>query len=301
MKTNFLIVACALTAAVFSHATEIDAEAQRLIGLETADLAAKSLPAEVAAYGSVLSPAPLIDLFRQIDAARTALEISKQTSDRAEKLFSAGELVPRKDVEAAKAQIMRDQAAIQVLEDRLILEWGPSFSKLLALERTRLLEDLLVGKMAIVRLSVARSEVLHGTPLAARLHAFGQELKSIRSTSVAPATVVDPAFQSRGFLCLIATPEAPLAIGLALTGALELEAEPRAGVVVPASAVVFYLGKTWVYQKGDADEFERIEIPTDTPVEGGWFLAGHVLEPHPVVTQGAQSILSKETSSTVEK
>lgn len=301
MKTNLLIVACALTAAVFSQAAEINAEAQRLIGLETAVLAAKSLPPQVAAYGSVLSPAPLIDLFRQIDASKAAAEISKQTSDRAEKLFSSGELVPRKDVEAAQAQLTRDQAAIQVLEDRLILEWGPSFSKLLAPEWTRLLEDLLYGKMAIVRLSVARSESLNGAPLAASLHAFGQELKPIRSTSVTPATVVDPAFQSRGFLCLIATPEAPLAMGLTLTGALELAGEPRVGKVVPSSAVVFYLGKTWIYQKGDADEFERIEIPTDTPVDGGWFLAGGIPEPHPVVTRGAQLILSKETAGTLEK
>ena len=301
MKTNFLIVACALTVAAFSRATEIDSEAQRLIGLKTADLAAKSLPPQVAAYGRVLSPAPLIDLFRQIDAARTAVDISKQTSDRAEKLFSAGELVPRKDVESAKAQITRDQAAIQMLEDRLILEWGPSFSKLVAPERTQLLENLLVGKTAIVRLSVARSEMLQGVPLAASLHAFGQELNPIRSTSFTPATVVDPAFQSRGFLCLVETPEAPLAMGLSLTGALELEGKPRAGLLVPASAVVYYLGKTWVYQKADADEFERIEIPADTPVDGGWFLAGDVLEPRPVVIQAAQAILSKETSSTVEK
>lgn len=301
MKTNFLFVAYIITAAAFSHATEIDAEAQRLIGLETADLAAKSLPSQVAAYGNVLSPAALIDLFRQIDAARTALEISKQTSDRAEKLFSSGELVARKDLEAAQAQLMRDRVAIQVIEDRLILEWGPSFSKLVAPERTKLLDELLSGKMAIVRLSVARSEKLHGVPLAASLHTFGQELKPIRSTSVTPATVVDPAFQARGFLCLVQTPEVPLAIGLSLTGALELGGEPHAGVLVPASAVVFYLGKTWVYQKGDTNEFERIEIAIDAPVDGGWFLASNVLEPHPVVTQGAQAILSKETSSTVEK
>ena len=301
MKTNILIVACAVIAAGFTDATEVNAEAQRLIGLETADLAAKSLPPQVAAYGSVLSPAPLIDLFRQIEAARTAAEISKQTSERAEKLFSAGELVARKDLEAAQAQLMRDQVAIQVIEDRLILEWGASFSKLVSPERTRLLENLLHGKMAIVRLSVARSEMLHGVPLAASLHAFGQELKPIRSTSITPATMIDPAFQARGFLCLIETSDAALAIGLTLTGTLELAGESRAGVVVPPSAVVYYLGKTWIYQKADADEFERIEISTDTPADGGWFLASGVLAPHPVVTHGAQSILSQETSSTEEK
>ena len=301
MKTNILIVAGAVIAAGFTDATEVNAEAQRLIGLETADLAAKSLPPQVAAYGSVLSPAPLIDLFRQIEAAKAAAEISKQTSDRAEKLFSSGELVARKDLEAAQAQLMRDQVAIQVIEDRLILEWGPSFSKLLTPERTRLREDLLNGKTAIVRLSVARSEMLNSAPLTASLHAFGQELKPIRATSITPATMLDPAFQARGFLCLIETSDVPLAIGLTLTGTLELTGEPRAGVVVPPSAVVYCLGKTWIYQKAETDEFERIEIPTDTPADGGWFLASGVLAPHPVVTHGAQSILSQETSSKEEK
>ena len=301
MKTNFLIVVCAFTVAIFSQATEIDAQAQRLMGLETAALAAKSLPPRVAAYGSVLSPAPLIELFRQTEAAKTALEISKQISDRMEKLFSAGELVPRKEVEAAQAQLTRDQAAIQVLEDRLILEWGVSFSKLAAAERANLLGDLLGGRIAIVRLSVSRSEKVHGAPLAASLHAFGQELKPIRSTSVIAATGIDPVFQSRGFLCLIQTGEAPLAIGLVLTGVLELEGEPRAGVVVPSSAVVFYLGKAWIYQKADADQFKRIEISTDTPMDESWFLAGDILGPNPVVIRGAQSILSKETTGTVEE
>ena len=74
MKTNFLIVVCAFTVAIFSQATEIDAQAQRLMGLETAALAAKSLPPRVAAYGSVLSPAPLIELFRQTEAAKTRSE-----------------------------------------------------------------------------------------------------------------------------------------------------------------------------------------------------------------------------------
>ena len=295
MKTKLLLPVIALIAGEFSRAAGLEPEAQRLLGIETADLAAKSLPPEVAVYGSVLSPAPVIDLFRQIEAARAALEISKESLDRVRKLFASGELVARKDVQAAQAQQAQDQTALQGLEDRLVLEWGPRFSKMTAAERTALLEDLLAGRVALIRLSVSRGEHLEAAPLAARLHSFGHERSPVRCTAMMPAPAIDPAFQAQALLGLLETPAAPLAAGLTLTGALELKGEPRAGVFVPQDAVVFYLGKAWIYQKEGGDKFERVEIPVDSPVEGGWFVAGDAVEDHPVVTKGAQSLLSKET------
>ncbi|GAA5126254.1 hypothetical protein JIN84_15275 [Luteolibacter yonseiensis] len=301
MKTKILTSFFVLLTGPPACATEIDAEAQHLIGLETAEPAARSLPPEVAAYGTVLSPAPLIDLFRQIDAAKAALEISQQTSDRVEKLFASGELVARKDVEAAQAQLVRDRASMRTLEDRLVLEWGPRFSKLAATDRATLLGDLLEGRMAIARLSVARSETVTGIPLAANLHVFGREMKPIRCTSISPATTMDPAFLSQGFFGVMETPDTPLAIGLTLTGSLEIRGEPRSGIKIPQAAVVFYLGKAWVYQGGGDGTFKRVEIPTDEPVDDGWFLSNGVIPPHPVVTKGAQSILSKETAGPAEE
>ena len=295
MKTKLLIPIFALAAGVFSKAAEIDAETQKLLGIETAALAAKSLPPEIAVYGSVLSPAPLIDLFRQIAAARAAGVVSKESLERVEKLFTSGELVARKEVQAAQAQVALDQVVIQGLEDRLALEWGQRFSKLSPADRTGLLADLLAFRQSLIRLSVPRGESPAIAPLAASLHTFGKERKPLRCTAISPAPAIDPAFQSQAYLGLIDTPVAPLAAGLALTGVLELEGKPRAGIFVPQDSVVFYLGKAWIYQKADGDEFERVEIPVDAPVEGGWFVAGDVLEPHPAVTQGAQALLSKET------
>lgn len=299
MKTKLLIPILSLIAGGFSRAVEVDAEARRLLGIETAELAAKSLPPEVAAYGSVLSPAPLVDLFRQIAAASAALEVTNTSLERVEKLFASGELVARKDVQAAQAQQARDQLAIQGLEDRLQLEWGQRFSKLSPPERTKLLEDLLAGRQTLIRLSVSRGESPATAPVAASLHTFGRERKPIRCTSISPAPAIDPAFQSQAFLGLIDTPAAPLAAGLVLTGAIELEGKPRDGIFIPQDAVVFYLGKAWIYQQEDGDKFERVEIPVDTPVEGGWFMAGGVLEPHPAVIKGVQSLLSQETLAPV--
>ena len=301
MKTNIPTFATAVLAGVLSlavqaGAAEIGAEAQKLLGIETAEPAVKSLPPEVAAYGSVLSPAPLIELFRQLEAAQAALAISKESLDRAEKLFASGELVARKDVQAAQALHAQEQAKLRGLEDRLILEWGALVSKLAPAERTKLLDELLASRQTLIRLSVSRGEVVAGAPLAARLHTPGQELAPLRCTVIVPAPATDPAFQSRAYFGLLDTATAPLAVGLTLTGVLELAGEARAGRFIPQGAVVFYLGKAWVYQKSGDDKFERLAIPTDTPVAGGWFVAGGLpAAPEQIVTQGAQALLSRET------
>ncbi len=296
MKTKLFISIAALLAGGLSYAMEVDAEAQRLLGLQTAPLAEKTLPSEVPVYGSVLSPAPLIDLFRQIVAAQAVITISQESVDRVDKLFASGELVARKDVLAAQAQLSQDKVLLQGLEDRLILEWGQSFSKMSAPDRVKLLDDLLLGHQALIRLSVSRGDNFEAMPLAARLHTFGKELSPLRCEQIMPAPAIDPAFQGRAFLGMIQTPTSPLAAGLTLTGTFELKsAEPIAGKFIPQSTVVFYLGKAWIYQKSGDDKFERVEIPTDQPIDGGWFVKLDLLKAEEVVTQGAQALLSKET------
>ena len=296
MKIKLLIPAIALLAAGFSRALEVNAEAQRLLGLQTAPLANKTLPPEVPVYGSVLPPAPLIDLFRQITAAQAVIEISRETVERDEKLFASGELIARKDVLAAQAQLAQDKVLLQALEDRLILEWGPAFSKLSAADRAKQLEDLLLGRQALARLAVPRGEPSEALPVAARLHFPGNELAPIRCERIMPFPAIDPAFQGQTFFGLVDTPAAPLPSGLTLTGALELKSDKvLTGSLVPQDTVVFYLGKAWIYLKSGDDEFERLEISTQTPIEGGWFVKFDRPTPMEVVTVGAQSLLSKET------
>ncbi len=300
MKNKML--ACVLVALVgHAKATEITEDAQKLLDFETAELAARSLPPEVAVFGSVLAPAPLVDLIRQTDTAQAALGISQESLDRAEKLFAAGELVARKDVQAARAQQMVDQAALRALEDRLALEWGPWFAGKSAAERDALAEDLLAGRVGIVRLTVPRDGAAGMNPQAVRLHAFAQDTSIIRSDVIFPALAVDAAFQAPTFLALVKTPETPLPVGLLLEGRLVLPGIPREGFLVPAGAVVFHQGKGLIYQKSGATEFERVEVSLDTAVEGGWFLGGEGEKPNNVVVNGAQAILSQETLGPAEK
>lgn len=283
------------------RATEVSEDAQKLSGIRTAALAEISLPPSTAVFGTVLSPAAVVDLIRQTDMARAALEVSQETQDRAEKLFTSGELVPRKDVQAARAQVALDKAALLGLEDRLTLEWGPWFSGKSIEDRDKLIAQFLAGKQSLVRLSVPRAAAAPAKPTGVRLHAFGEKATVLRSQVIVPAQSVDPVFQGLSFIAVLDGEDAPLAVGLSLTGELELEGKSRAGLLVPGEAVVFYLGKAWVYQKSAATDFERVEIPMDSPVAGGWFVKADAEIPREVVISGVQSILSQETLGPAEE
>lgn len=299
MKTlGFLnrLSAAALCAS-FSHAAEfkVEAEVQKLLDLETKEPAATFLPPETTAYASVIAPAPLIELFRQSEAAQAAIEVTKQSVERAERLFSSGELVARKDLDALHAQSTQDAAAKQLIEDKIALEWGARFSMMADVDRGKLIKTLLAGEEAMLKVSLSRGSEAVTSPVAARLYAEGREQAPVRCTTLSPAASVDPVFQGQAFIGEIENRDHTLVSGLNLSGVMELPGEKREGFLIPQSAVVFHLGKAWAYRKAGEEEFERLEIPIDTPLAGGWFVAKDAIADGELVTQGAQALLSKET------
>ena len=74
------------------------------------------------------------------------------------------------------------------------------------------------------------------------------------------------------------------------------------GVRIPASAVVWWEGKAWIYRQQQEGEFERIEIPTGHAVPDGWFVAkgaNGLSDADRVVVTGAQLLLSEELRSQI--
>jgi len=294
---RFLIQLSTVILCASSHAAElkVEAEVKKLLDLQTKEPAAISLPPETTAWASVIAPAPLIELFRQSEAAQAAIDVTKQSVERAEKLFDSGELVARKDLDALHAQSTQDAASRQVIEDRIALEWGSRFSTMNDVDRKKFIKSLLAGEEALLKISLSRGAEPVTSPVAVRLHAEGREQSPVRCTTLSPASSVDPVFQGQAFIGEIENKDHTLVSGLNLTGVMELTGEAREGLLIPQSAVVFHLGKAWAYRKAGEEDFERLEIPIDSPVTGGWFVAKDTIEDGELVTQGAQALLSKET------
>ncbi|MEI9900506.1 MAG: efflux RND transporter periplasmic adaptor subunit [Hyphomicrobium sp.] len=78
--------------------------------------------------------------------------------------------------------------------------------------------------------------------------------------------------------------------------------KPVDGMIVPASAVVWWAGRAWVYRRTD-DTFTRYEIPVDMPGEqdGGFVVPASLFADNPnVVGAGAQMLLSEEFRSQIQ-
>jgi len=63
---------------------------------------------------------------------------------------------------------------------------------------------------------------------------------------------------------------------------------------VPRSAVIRVGGSAWVYVKTAEEKLTRRPVPLDTPTPEGWFVAQGLKPGDPIVTRGAQSVLSEE-------
>lgn len=300
MKTPFtrsLAILLSVPCCATLQALEIDPSAQERIGLQTAKLEECEIAPSTPVFGTVLSPASLVDLLRQRETARSMTDLSKQALTRAEKLFTSGELVARKDVEAARAQQIQAEALVSSLDDRITLEWGSSFASMSTTEQADFISGLLARKRFLVRLALPGREGLAAMPAGASFHPGSSSGKPFHTTLLHQATAADPAFQSTAFLAVFESSDsvpAP-APGIAARGNLELSGDVRHGLLVPEKAVIFFQGRAWIYcMHASKNEFQRIEVPIDRPVTGGWCVEKQTIGDDPVVVTGAQILLSEE-------
>lgn len=265
----------------------IDAKTRARLGIVTADLAAMDLPPSVPSFATVLDPAPLVALLRQAESAKETVSFSQRALDRAEKLFTEGNLVPQKTVEAARAQLLTDKAARQAILDSILAAYGEASS---SIEKP---EDLLLSKKVLVRISTQTS------PAAAPIAVSILTKPPLTSKSLTRAPVADPVFQNISWLAIVEGGK--LVPGMNLPAILTLPGEPEKGHLLPASAVVWHLGIAWVFHEKEEGEFERIQAPDQRPVAGGWFVSVGDFPTAAIVTTGAQLLLSSEISRPEEE
>lgn len=277
----------------------LDSKAQELIGLQTATLAAASLPPEIKAYGRVLDSATLVSLQNEVLAARAALTASQRDYERLKQL-SAGDNASARALEAAEAQMKRDQSALATAGAQLVAASGKSA----AVAPPVFYQALARQENVLVRLDLPAGELPGEPPVAARITLPGTEAGGQAGFVVAQflgrAATTDPQVQGAGFLFVATNAPASLAPGLAVVGFLQLPGEPAAGVIVPAAAVVWSEEHSWFYTQTGETNFVRQEIVLDQPVTGGWFVTNGVAPGDKVVVTGAQTLLSEEHKTEIK-
>ena len=277
---------------------KLEKDKWKALGVEMAEPEKAELKPQRVAFGRVMDPVPLVTLDGDLASAEAALSASRAEYERTQSLQKAGEGISRKVAETAEAQFRADEIKADGLRRRTRLEWGATFSALETAERRSLVEQLVRGDAALVRVDLLPGDALAELPVSARLSVLGREAEMIGTKNITPATDTDAKTQAQGFVLRVEKPAFALRPGMALTAWLELAKPPQQGFALPRSSVLRHDGATWFFVQAEGEKFMRKPVTLVAPLDGekGWFVAenGGIKADDLIVETGAQALLSEE-------
>jgi hypothetical protein len=316
----------------------LDEATQTRSGVVTSPLKPMTYKKELKAYGTVLDLQPLSDLHKalldsrknladlrnnfgvataQAEKAKVSLDASRKEYERlaalhkddrnvSDKALQAGEVTWRSEdanvrasqqgLNSAQEALHTGEQSLGVLQDSARQQWGNVIAGWLfegspAFERLRQRLDLLV------QITLPSDVRIPSPPDSVRVHAGSGTIVTARLVSPSPKT--DPKIQGMSFFYL-APSQKDILQGMDVRAYLPV-GQTLQGLFIPASAAVWWQGKTWAYVQKDLTHFVRREISTEMPVQGGWFIPKGFSAEDRIVTEGAELILSEEFRSQIEK
>jgi hypothetical protein len=284
----------------------LDAAAVARAGIRTQAVVRAAMPQAELAFATVVDVQPLAQraaaiaaAMAQAQAAQAKLEASRAEAQRSRELFAQDQAVSASQMQSAQAAFLADQAALsatqaQVRSDRANarLEWGPVLGD--ALPAAGSAGDGAVGGV-LADLLARRQVLLQVVTSAGRVPALGEVLDDQGSAAPAhylsAAPRADARLAGRGYF--YAAPVRPWLVPgssarIRLPTGRSLDAAR-----VPASSLVWWQGRAWIFVRIPGGDFERREVPADGQ-EGADELAVDLAGGTEVVVQGAQVLLSEE-------
>jgi hypothetical protein len=287
----------------------IDAATQRLGGITVVALQSAAYDEPLRAYGTVLDLQELTDLSNgyanaraQLQTAKAKLSASRTAYERAETLYKNRQIISAAQYQADEATFRVDDAAAGAAESQVrtiastaLQSWGPVLARALE-EHSPMLVRLIGHEAVLLQVTLPPRASLAKPPTTAFI--LGDDGSRNQIQFVSPATRADPSIQGVSLFYL-----APATTGL-LAGmkVIVFLAEGKAidGMVVPASSVVWWQGRAWIYLRTGPQTFTRHEMPTDVPAADGGYVVSGLPTRAELVTQGAQLLLSEELRARIQ-
>jgi len=291
-----LLIGALLAARPTLAEVTISAGDQARLGVATRKLVATRHSTETDAFAKVLDPEPLVQLDSDLATAEAAATASAAEAARSKALHGDNASISAKDTEAAVAQARQDALKVDILRQRLGLEWGPGIARLGEAARGRLVHALSAGTVALVHVDTHNNEGQAG----AKYVKVDIGDDSVRGTVIGPARAAEPRLQSSGLIVQVAGHSAIL-LSVGLTQSAHIESTTaEAGVMIPREAVIRYRGLDWAYVRTGPSGFERRLIDGPVPESDGFFVAHGFAGGDEVVVSGATALFAAEQSPPVK-
>jgi hypothetical protein len=280
----------------------LDTSTQTRLGLTVATLTSTITRAQATLPAVVLSIQDLatfrnvyVESQARLQKAHVQADVAGKEYTRLKTLFGENQNISEKSLQSAEGALQSDEADVRAGEQQLSLqeaavqqEWGAVVTKW-ATEGSAQFQRILDQREFLVQMTMPAGATF-AAPNTISLEIPGGS--RIQASFISPFPRVDPRIQGRSFLYL-APAQPGLAPGLNLIAHLSVGSQLK-GVVIPTSAIVWAEGRAWVYAQVSSDRFTRRSVPTDVPVDNGFFVGEGLSTGDKVVISGAQALLSEE-------
>jgi hypothetical protein len=265
---------------------KLGADAAARAGIRTAPAEAAAEESVAEAFGRTLDPLPFVQDLHAAAAARATATVAHAEYERVARLNQNEQNASTRDLQNARAALDKATFDLADATARLTLAWGAAAEK-----GDALVDDLVAGRTGLVRIDLPAGTSVPALPETVEVVEVAQPSRTHVARVLGHAPAVDPLVQGEGWLALVtADPPRP---GTALAAHPPRDTA-RAGVLVPASAVVWVDAKPAVYAEPSTGEFERHPVALGSRRDDGWLVTAGLAPGERVVVAGAARLVSSE-------
>jgi hypothetical protein len=273
-------------------ALSLTSSQQQAVGLRTERPLPLTTAPPIQAFGTVLDPVALVTDMGRVDSTQVAAAAAAADVARLERLYHDDTQASLKAVQAAQAQSVEAAAQARAAALSFRLQWGPLAAWSEA-QRRSLLEAVSQGELLLLRADVPGQRLGGAIDRRAVVEVDGVNIAA-RVLGQLPRT--DASSQSLGWLLQLE--RNPEALGPGAHVAVRLQAAATAGLLVPATALLYSEHGTYVYRQLDdagADTFHyaAVAVRPLARVGSAWLVDG-LERTDRVVVEGAGVLWSQQ-------
>jgi hypothetical protein len=290
----------------------LSTDIQKLSAIETLTLKPVSHQAEFVAYGKVLNIQALLSLRHRYllaltdkRSAQAKFKQSEQNINRQQELYHNG-VSSKRSLQEQQAQWQANQAQVDAahyqstaITDEALLLWGKELTDWALSNDHSKLDAFLSGRQKLIQITLPSHQHLAGTIRSIDVEVSGNRTKAHKAEFISAATQTELVTQGESYF--FQSNAKNLLPGMAISAWIPEQSTAVTGVIIPKSALIWYMDQALVYIKTTETTFSRRVLSHYSPTSDGYFVPDTLSSDQQLVITGAQMLLSEELRGQIPK
>lgn len=283
----------------------LDSQTQVQTGLKTVKTALVNRQAEFETFGKVVSIEPLLALREryllaqaELKSATAKLKQTEQNWQRQQALFSNG-ISAKRSLQELDALKFADQAAVEssrvrslALLNEVKLSWGDTLVRWIISPQGDNLKAILTGQRQLVQVTLPPNKLLPDHLQQISVDSAGVRSRAIPAAFISRSAQVDTIAQGENYF--FQTSNNAIRPGMKISAWIAESASVEPGVVIPESALLWYMDQAYIFVKTAENTFVRRNVSQFVRDKQGYFVREGLQAGEEIVSVGAQLLLSEE-------